>query len=259
MSASEPDAASGDPGAWRVLLLGVVAWGTMGLATAGDPRLHWVVAAVTGLVALVAWRRSSWFLAALAMVAATCVLTGGLRAGAAASDPVTVLAAERATATVDVRLSGAGRSWDPAGTRPGLWIGSAELVAIQARGQAWTSGAAVDVFVTGEAAPAWAAMPMGSTVRATVRLGAAEAGSGLVAEVRAREPPALVAGPDAVAAAVGILRRGLVAACAPLWPDARALVPALVVGDTSGMNDDLRDRFVVTGLTHLTAVSGPTT
>ena len=36
----------------------------------------------------------------------------------------------------------------------------------------------------------------------------------------------------------------------------RALVPALVLGDTSGVDDDLAEQFRRTGLTHLTAVSG---
>ncbi len=256
MSASEPDAAPAGPSAWRVLALGAVAWAAMALATAGDARLLGVVAALTGALALLAWRRTDWFLGAVATVAAVCVVTGGATAAAAASDPLTDLAAQQATATAEVRLSGAGRSWAPSGTRPGLWIGSATLVTVEARGGAWAGGAAVQVVVSGEVATAWAAVPMGSTVRTTVRLGPPEPGSGLAAEVRAREPPEVVADPGPVAGAVGALRRGLVAACAPLWPDARALVPALVVGDTSAMTDDLRERFVVTGLTHLTAVSG---
>jgi competence protein ComEC len=36
----------------------------------------------------------------------------------------------------------------------------------------------------------------------------------------------------------------------------RALVPALVLGDTSGLDAALAQDFQATGLTHLTAVSG---
>jgi competence protein ComEC len=43
---------------------------------------------------------------------------------------------------------------------------------------------------------------------------------------------------------------------APLGPDERALVPALVVGDDRGMPQRLVDDFRVAGLTHLSAVSG---
>lgn len=245
-----------DRGAARVLVIGLVAWAAMGFATAGDARVLGVVATLTAGVALVAWRRSDWFLAALAVVAAVCVVTGAARSASLAAAPLGGLAAEGATAVVEVRLSGNGRMWPATGPRPAMWRGSAELVRLEARDGAWRSGAPVQVRATGPEADAWAAAPMGATVRATVRVGAAEPGSGLSAEVRAREPPEVVADPAPVDAAVGALRRGLVAACAGLWPDARALVPALVVGDVGGMTADMRDRFVVTGLTHLTAVSG---
>lgn len=245
-----------DRGATRMLGLGVVAWAAMGFATADDGRLLGVVAALTGAVLLAAWRRGDWYLATVGLVAAVCVVTGGARSAALAADPLTALAAEGATAVVDVRVSGNGRLWEASGPRPGMWRGSAELVRIEARNGVWRSGAPVQVRATGPDAVAWASVPMGATVRATVRVGVAEAGSGLHAELRAREPPAVVAGPGPIDAAVGALRRGLAEACAGLWPDARALVPALVVGDVSAMTQDLRDRFVVTGLTHLTAVSG---
>lgn len=250
------DGQDGDRGATAMLVVGGVAWATMALATAGDQRLLGVLALLTVGLALVAWRRADWFWAALACVAAVCVLSGGARAAAQASDPLAGLVADKATAVVDVRVSGNGRLWAPSGPRPGMWRGSAELVGVEARDGAWRSGAPVQVIATGEQAQAWASVPLGATVRATVRLGAPDPGSGLYAELRAREPPDPVADPDAVAAVVGALRRGLVAASAGLWPDARALVPALVVGDVSGLSDDLRERFVVTGLTHLTAVSG---
>lgn len=246
----------GDHGATRMLVVGVVAWATMGAATAGEPRLVGVVAALTGACALLAWRRCDWFLATVALIAAVCVLTGAARAAAQDADPLRELAIGRATAVVDVRLSGNGRLWEPSGPRPGLWRGTAELVRVEARGEAWASGAPVQVRTTGPDALEWASVPMGSIVRATVRLGPAEPGGGLHAELRAQQPPSVITEPDPMAAIVGGLRRGLVRACAGLWPDARALVPALVVGDVTGVSQDVRDRFVVTGLTHLTAVSG---
>ena len=52
------------------------------------------------------------------------------------------------------------------------------------------------------------------------------------------------------------LRAGLRAATDGLRPDARALLPGLVVGDTSRVPPDLDDAFRATDLTHLLAVSG---
>jgi competence protein ComEC len=52
------------------------------------------------------------------------------------------------------------------------------------------------------------------------------------------------------------VRAGLRDAVAAQAAAPRALVPALVLGDTSAMTPSLTDQFRVTGLTHLTAVSG---
>lgn len=240
----------------RPLLLGAVAWGATALAASGQVGQQWGAGAGVMLLALLAWRRRSAFCCALVVLGAACVIVGASRAAAVASGPLAELAGARASAVVEVRVSGAGRVWQAAGTRDALWIGAATLRHVEARGGAWSSGAPVQVVATGRAAEQWAGVPMGSVVRAEARAGVADPGSAAYAELRVRDGPTVVAPPDAVAAAVGSLRRGLVAACARLTPDARALVPALVVGDTAAMTDDLRDRFVTTGLTHLTAVSG---
>jgi competence protein ComEC len=76
------------------------------------------------------------------------------------------------------------------------------------------------------------------------------------AVARAREPPLLLAEPQLPDAVVEHLHQGLREAVSGLAKRPRALVPALVVGDISAMDDDLRDEFKATGLTHLTAVSG---
>lgn len=240
----------------RPLVLGGAAWASMALAVSGDSGLVAVAACATAAVGVAAWARRDAFWAAVAVLAAVCVIAGGARTAAVRAGPLAEMAAAGVTATVEVRLSGSGRSWAPSGTRPGLWIGTAELVTVHARGDAWRSGAPVQVSATGESAAAWASAPLGGLVRATVRVQEADPGVAAYAVLRAREPPVLVADPDPVAAAVGLLRAGLVQACSGLAPDARALVPALVVGDTSAMTEELRERFVVTGLTHLTAVSG---
>lgn len=252
MSASERP----PPPDLRPVWLGASAWAATGLALAGDRVLLGVLGCLAAGLALWGWRRGSWLLPGIALLVVVCGVNGAARVAAAQTGPLADLVAAKASASVEVRVAGGGRVWEPSGTRPGLWIGAATLTRVEARGDSWVSGAPVTVIASGDAARAWASVPMGSVVRADVRFAAADAGDATHAELRARASPSVVAAPDAVAAAVGALRRGLVDACAGLSPDARALVPALVVGDTSAMAPDLRDRFVVTGLTHLTAVSG---
>ena len=52
------------------------------------------------------------------------------------------------------------------------------------------------------------------------------------------------------------VRTGLREAMVGSAPEQAALVPALTVGDTSGVSEQTATRFRVTGLTHLMAVSG---
>ncbi|MFF3762876.1 ComEC/Rec2 family competence protein [Streptomyces sp. NPDC001922] len=78
----------------------------------------------------------------------------------------------------------------------------------------------------------------------------------VVLRVSGGGPPRVIAPPTALQRAAGELRAGLREATDRLSPDARALLPALVVGDTSRMPPDLDEAFHATDLVHLTAVSG---
>ncbi|GHA92773.1 MULTISPECIES: ComEC/Rec2 family competence protein [Streptomyces] len=69
-------------------------------------------------------------------------------------------------------------------------------------------------------------------------------------------PPQVIAAPTLLQRTAGDLRSGLRKATDGLDPDARALLPGLVVGDTSRVTPELHDAFKATDLTHLLAVSG---
>ncbi|MGA4841975.1 ComEC/Rec2 family competence protein [Streptomyces sp. G45] len=68
--------------------------------------------------------------------------------------------------------------------------------------------------------------------------------------------PAVTGEPSAVQRLAGGLRGGLREATDGLSADARALVPGLVIGDTSRVPPELEQAFRETDLTHLLAVSG---
>ncbi|MFE3514196.1 ComEC/Rec2 family competence protein [Streptomyces sp. NPDC059166] len=80
--------------------------------------------------------------------------------------------------------------------------------------------------------------------------------SAAVLRTEADQPPYVLAGPSSVQRFAGRLRSGLREATEGLDADARALLPGLVVGDTSRVPPDLEDAFKATDLTHLLAVSG---
>ncbi|MCX3060475.1 ComEC/Rec2 family competence protein [Streptomyces beihaiensis] len=68
--------------------------------------------------------------------------------------------------------------------------------------------------------------------------------------------PHVVGAPSRTQRWAGELRAGLRQATDGLPPDARALLPGLVVGDTSRVTPELQAAFRATDLLHLTAVSG---
>ncbi|MCP8711533.1 ComEC/Rec2 family competence protein [Streptomyces sp. AC04842] len=77
-----------------------------------------------------------------------------------------------------------------------------------------------------------------------------------VLRVDGRDGPETVAGPSAPQRLAGRLRAGLREATEDLPEDARALLPGLVVGDTSRVTPELDQAFRETDLTHTLAVSG---
>ncbi|MGW3816654.1 ComEC/Rec2 family competence protein [Streptomyces sp. NPDC005046] len=77
-----------------------------------------------------------------------------------------------------------------------------------------------------------------------------------VLRVRGSAPPEVVGEPSGPQRFAGRLREGLRKATDGLDTDARALLPGLVVGDTSRVTPELDDAFKATDLTHLLAVSG---
>ncbi|GAA2599965.1 ComEC/Rec2 family competence protein [Winogradskya consettensis] len=104
--------------------------------------------------------------------------------------------------------------------------------------------------------PGWRPLLPGQRVTATGRLQAPRGGDLTAAVLSVKDPPLLHGRSSWSQRAAGVLRTGLQRACAPLPDDVGGLLPGLVVGDTSRMDQALDDDFRATGMTHLTAVSG---
>ncbi|WBB64664.1 ComEC/Rec2 family competence protein [Streptomyces sp. WMMC500] len=106
---------------------------------------------------------------------------------------------------------------------------------------------------------AWLGLLPSTRLRVEARVSPDSGGGravGAVLRVAGPGPPDVVRGPGDLQRAAGALRGGLREATDGLTPDARALLPGLVVGDTSRIPADLQDAFHATDLTHLLAVSG---
>ncbi|WP_078599772.1 ComEC/Rec2 family competence protein [Streptomyces violens] len=112
------------------------------------------------------------------------------------------------------------------------------------------------------AGDAWRALLPSTRIRVEARLAPPLPPTGRVAAVlrvaadAADSPPRRIGGPTSLQQLAGSLREGLREVSDGLRPDARALLPGLVVGDTSRLTPELDDAFRATDLTHLLAVSG---
>lgn len=238
----------------RLVVLAVVAWLATWSATAGSPWL-WAATAVVGLGALaVAGTRRSPLAAAAGLVVLGCLLGGGLRAHQLDASPLRALGRAGATATIDYRVDGDPRR----GTgRFGESVSLAATVeVVDGRGARWTSAHAVVLRASGDRVRVLEGQLVGERHRAVVRLRAADAGDHRAAYATLIGPSERLAPASVAHRAAERVRRGLRAAMATSADEPRALVPSLVVGDTSRMSESLERDFTTTGLTHLTAVSG---
>ncbi|MFC9267467.1 ComEC/Rec2 family competence protein [Streptomyces zhihengii] len=203
--------------------------------------------------------------AAVLLCAAAGATAAGLHAAEARRGPLPELARQRAHVTVDVTVESDPRPTGPKVNGPRVAPGS---IALDVRATRVTApGGAVTevrtpllVLVTARgAADPWRLLLPSTKLRLSGTL-APPLGSddrfAAVLRPYGSGPPRVTGPPTAVQRVAGGLRAGLREATDGLPPDARALLPGLVVGDTSRVTPDLQAAFEATDLTHLLAVSG---
>lgn len=240
----------------RLVPVAAAVWACALVGTGGRP-LAVVTCAVVAVTMLV-WaraRRRWWVLA----TAATALVALGVSAAAVATlhaSPVRRLAVERAVGEVelDVRVD---PGFKPGGQRRGdFCVLRGMATTVDARGARLATRQPVIVLVSGDGARVASRLVVGSRVVVVGRLEPPEPGDNVVAVVKARDGPRLVGSPGFALRAVERVRAGLRDAVDSRPPEPKALVPALVLGDSSRMSEAVTADFRTTGLTHLTAVSG---
>ncbi|MFI8106269.1 ComEC/Rec2 family competence protein [Streptomyces sp. NPDC086023] len=178
----------------------------------------------------------------------------GLRSAEARAGPVPELARGHVRVVAELTVTSDPRR---TGTGPPSVLLDAELTRVTGPdGTVTGTGTRVLVVARHEG---WTRLLPSTRVRAVVRLAPArEAGDRAVAVARVGTgaAPEVTGGPSRLQRAAGALRSGLREATDGLAPDARALLPGLVVGDTSRVPPDLHEAFRATDLVHLLAVSG---
>ncbi|MGW2458681.1 ComEC/Rec2 family competence protein [Streptomyces sp. NPDC001761] len=235
------------------------------------------------------WARAA--IAAVLLCAAAAAASAGLHGADVRRGPVPDLARRFATVTAEVELSG-----DPRLSRPHVRGDHAAPVAVlapaevrsveEADGRRARTRTPVLLIVdpdvpaplesmaasrgsrpppdrAGQSVPAgraaWLGLLPSTRLRVAGRLAPGLSGGDRIAavlRVRGRPEPRIVAGPSGPQRLAGRLRAGLREATEDLPGDARALLPGLVVGDTSRITPELDHAFEETDLAHTLAVSG---
>lgn len=227
---------------------------------------------------------------AVAVGAVTALLAGwavaALTASAARADPLVAAAVDGSWAVLDASVAGiprpvaAGfpvaddqdRGGSPAGAggpagadgaagsgvgagppAAGNWAVPVRVRLVQVAGRQWTPVVGFTLLGQG---PGWGRLVPGAGVSAAGLLRPDPFPVLTAVSIRVRGGPVSTHPPSWWQNGAADVRRHLVEAAAGLGPDARGLLPGLVVGDTSGLPNALTTDARSTGLTHLLAVSG---
>ena len=204
-----------------------------------------------------------WGVLAAALCCATAVCISALLTAANRDDRLVVAAHSRAWAVLEIEIGGIPEpesagfrapddTSDPDSAGP-AWRVDGTVMAARVAGASWT--AATPVVVHG-AGPGWGDVTPGAVVETSGRLSPQDRAGTSGVQIRARSPPGeLVAAPWWQRAAQRV-RQTLSANASALGGDAAGLLPGLVVGDTSGISEQLDRDAKATGVAHLLAVSG---
>jgi competence protein ComEC len=209
-----------------------------------------VVGATLLVVATVAMRRHTG-IALTCVVTALVVLTGALHTWREDVGPVQELARSGSVATLTAEVVAEPIVLGGVGEEVRVLV-RLRLLSVEARGYRTT--VATPVLVRGD--ERWSALQWRERVRFSARLRSADPGSAERAVLTPLGPPEVQTVRTPLLAASDHIRSRLRSAVEALPQDARALVPALVVGDTTLTPQELTDAMRATGMSHLSAVSG---
>lgn len=240
---------------WRLLPIAVGVW--VG-AVVGTSELAWCIltTVATGSVAgLVVRRRYPW--AALGCLALVIVAgLSGMLALQRAGSTLATLADQRAIVQAEIRIVSEPKPLPGKPPLPPSGTALVTVVSVDGRGMSTRQAMPAQLRGSGEQLDDLLALRVGATYVVQGRLRATDRGDSEVAVLALRQVESMRHPPGVIDRLAAGLRDGLRRSAASSPEDQRALVPSLVVGDTSRISRAMSDDFKATGLTHLLAVSG---
>ncbi|MET0866082.1 MAG: DNA internalization-related competence protein ComEC/Rec2 [Nakamurella sp.] len=253
------------PADFRLVPAALAIWAGMLLALLIPVVTWWVMAAaLLAAVVITALRFRNWLgwlVIPGSLLAAVTV--AALQLGEQANEPLSYAAERGSWAAVSVTVAGFPRAVDAGFVPPDAgtsaqqdqsrWRVLAVVESAVVAGRSWQPTIGITVYGQGSA---WSEVTPGQLLTISGRLGQQTMGPTQQIILRARDPPTLLAAAPWWNAVAGVVREHLSANAALLDGDAAGLLPGLVVGDTSGIADQLDADAKTTGITHLLAVSG---
>lgn len=238
---------------WRLVPLAVATWSAAWIGSSGwRPEREAIGAFFAGLALLTilaARHRRAW-IAMLIVVFATTLLLSGLQSWQRHTSPVAELAEARAVAQVRLRVLAEPQP------RQRVVVARAQLVRAEARQVQVTARVPVVILASGVMGEELLELTPGATYEVVGRLASPEATEAAAAVLSLRQVTDRVDEPRLIDRAVNAMRQGLRDSVAYSPTRQAALVPSLVVGDTSAVDPEMEVQFKATALTHLMAVSG---
>ena len=242
--------ALGRPADLRVLVPVLIAWGVGTWALAWTPEVRLLTGGLLAVTAVVfSGRRAG--LALVAAVTGLVLLVSAAHSWRERAGPVAELARSGSVASVEGRVLAEPFVIGAGGERVRVLV-RMRLLTVDARG--YRSEVATPVLVRGD--ERWRALQWRERVSFAARLRPAEPGQAEQAVLTPLGPPTVAKRSSSLLRLSDHVRASLRAAVDGLPQDARALVPALVVGDTSLTPEELTEAMRATGMSHLSAVSG---
>lgn len=167
--------------------------------------------------------------------------------------PLAEAAASGKSAVAIVEVAGNPRPLaGPGGSAAGRWAVPVWTQEVTAGGLLVRTRARVVVM----GGTGWGDVVPGQTLRAAGKLRPPDPGAQEAATLAASTGPGKPGGGSVLEGAARELRSRFVSAAAFLGPDAGGLLPGMVTGDTSALDQGLGNAMKAVGMTHLTAVSG---
>ncbi len=239
----------------RLLPVAAAAWAGAWLGSSGAE--FEVVVPVLLVVTGIGWwalARRRRLLSLLVLVVVLVAAPAWLRARQHTWGPVAELAREGAAMTVEVAVASEPLIVQRNG-RP-VAVARGEARAVTSRGRSFAAQQSIVIFGAGEVAADLAQLEPGASYAVTGIAREPQPGSSAAIALSARQLSGQRSPPGWWDRLINQLRAGLIEATGWCSPEQAALLPSLVVGDTARIDEATAERFRVTSLSHLLAVSG---